>query len=187
LLLVADLEQPQRDLLHVDLKARGIDRWDQLSAQSLGQHFEWRPGPDGAQRLQARPARAPAAWRTRYDYGMAAPRGPQGPMPRYTLWPVRPAMLAAARAAVVDELKAEPAPARAGDPPPERYKRLSMSVYPVVMRYDAAQQALVVETPELPNLTGQSAVDFIGELIDGRLAGGAWQAHLAPAGAGPTH
>lgn len=131
--------------------------------------------------LRQRPAAPGAAWTARYEFGAAAPAGRQGPAPRYTLWPVRPSMWAAARAAVIDQLKAEPAPAQPGDPPAPGFGRLSMWIVPVVVRHDAARQALVVESewPQAP-LQAQSAVEQIGELLDGKLADRSLRDHLAP-------
>lgn len=179
LLLIADTQQPQNTLLSVDLKTLGIEDWQAPTATWLDKHFEWVAGPDGIHRLQPRAARTKADWSARYEYGMAAPRGPQGAQPRYRIWPVKASLLAGARTAVIEELRADPAPARAGDPEPTVFARLSMSVYPVVMRYDAAQRTLVVEAPELDPLRAQSAINYIGELIDAKLAEGAFRKHLA--------
>lgn len=182
LLVSTDLTQHMRELLPFDATTMGADASLNLPHDWLSRYFEWTAGADHGPILRQRTSRSESPWTTRYEFGAAAPKGRLGPMPRYSLWPVLPAMLPAARTVVVDELKAEPAAAQPGDQGSPQFIRLSMWIVPVVMRYDTAQQALIVESewPDGP-LHAQAAVSHIGELLDAKLADGSLLPMLASA------
>lgn len=181
LIVVHGTERAEHQRLPLDLVAlAGPHRAFQVE-DLLKSHFDWRLQDGVLPRLQPRPAAHPNPWQSSFQFGLAAPRGPAGqPLPRYTLSPVRPAMLAAVCAELSRAMGYQLRAPEPGDPDPAGFVRLK-SAPPVVLRVDAAQRQLVVESDASDSaLLAQAAVQTIGEYLDQQLAGGAWREHLAP-------
>lgn len=182
-IVVTATDRRAQEVLALDLKPyTGLDHIA-APADLLVQHFRWQlqGQGDALPRLQPLAPARDATWTSDYRFGLRAARVNGTPVPSYTLSPVLPAMLAAAREQVIAQCGGQPAPAVAGDPPADRHARLKLWVVPVLMRFDAGARALVVESehPESP-LWAQQMVRCIGEQLDSQLAAGALQAQLAP-------
>lgn len=181
LIVVYGTERAEHQRLALDLVALAGPNRAFLVDDLLKRHFDWRLQDGALPRLQPRPAANPNPWQSSFQFGLAAPRSAAGrPLPRYTLSPVRPTMLAAVGAELSRAMGYPLQPPEPGDPDAAGFLRLKASP-PVVLRLDAARHALVVESEAAaPALAAQSAVKSIGEHLDRQLAGGAWREHLAP-------
>jgi hypothetical protein len=183
LLVVSDPATGVSRTLAFDLGTTGRRGFDNPDAAWLDEHFEIVTRPDGEHVLSQRAGRMPpAAWQFRYQFGAAAPVGPQGPVQGLTLAPVLPSMLQAALALSHAELKTKDAPPRPGDPAEPGFARVAMWLAPMVFRYDPAAQALIVESAGDPGaLDALGAVREVGSLLQDRLSDGTLRAHLAEA------
>ncbi len=186
LIVVASLDgSGQTQLLPLDLRAlSGLTDYPATVAPLL-RHFEWLPAKgSGMPQLRALHAKNKArqGWQAQFQFGAAAPLSPQGQrLPRYSIAPVRPTLLAALREHLIAHCRAQPAPAQAGDPTADHFVRLNLWIVPMLLRYDAAERRLLVEAaPNDDPLWAQEAVSCAGEVIESQMAeGGPWRQHLA--------
>lgn len=180
-LLLINLANGQRDLLHFDAKVLGASTPEATTREWLAEHFVWTRGPKGDEHLlrRAPPAEPKPRWQSRYEIGSQAPMGRAVRAPRYLLWPVSPAMWWALLNYAEDELQGRRAAAEAGDPPSTSFARLMMAHVPVAIGYDAAKRQLVVQS-EFPGgeLWSKQVVEILGEWLDAELAAGRLQQHL---------
>lgn len=146
-------------------------------------HFEW--VTQGSELPLLRPismrSQARQSWRSRFQFGVSAPQSPQ--VLRYSVAPVRPTVFAAARDHLIEHCSAKLAPALDGDPPANRFVRLTRWVIPLVLRYETSSRSLVIEseTTEKMKLWAEHSVTFAGEAVDEQLRqGGAWQVFVVP-------
>ncbi|KQW45383.1 MULTISPECIES: hypothetical protein [unclassified Roseateles] len=181
LLVVSDPATGGSRTLAFDLGTTGRPGFASPDAAWLDEHFELVTGPDGERALSQRAGRTPPApWQFRYQFGAAAPVGPEGPVQRLTLAPVLPSMLQAALALSHAELKTKDMPLRTGDPAGPGFARVSMWLAPMVFRFDAATQALVIVSEDGSSpLDALAAVREVGSLLADRLNDGSLRAHLA--------
>ncbi|MBT9458449.1 MAG: hypothetical protein IV097_17650 [Burkholderiaceae bacterium] len=185
LIVVGSLDgSGQTQLLPVDLQALTGDKEFPTTVAPLLRHFEWVQRGQELPHLRPLPAADSTrqGWRAQFQFGLAAPLSPQGQrLPRYSVAPVRPAMFAAVRGHLIAHCQAMPAPAQPGDAPAERFARLNLWIIPLVLRFDADERSLVVESaPTSDQLWAQTAVSCAGEAIDAQLReGGPWRQYLA--------
>lgn len=194
LIIVSSLAQPdKRTLIPLDLQALIGQTGHGIDPEALMRRFEWHQpqGRDAPAQLRLRPGADIGSdpgnsegrrWHSHYQLGLAAPLGASGTrIARYTVAPVRASMLAAARERLIAHCAAELQPAQAGDPPAERFARLTMWVVPVLLRFDAAERALIAESEHAAGpLWAQQAVRCVGAALEGQLDdSGVLRAHLA--------
>lgn len=185
LIVVSSLDgSGQRQLLPLDLQALSGHKDYESSLPALLSQLEWLP-PAGAElpQLRLRPSPSRHGWQSQFQFGQAAPLSPQGQrLPRYSVAPVRPALFAAAREHLIAHCQATLQAAQPGDAPAERFARLNFWVIPLLLRFDAAEHRLVVESaPTSDLLWAQTAVACAGDAIDAQLEqGGPWQQYLLP-------
>jgi hypothetical protein len=182
LVIVTDTDSGGTQLLPLDWRAcSGVDNLV-ASPSALARCFEWAPAAGKAPpQLRLKAAADAKPWRTDFQLGLRAPRGPQGDtVSRFELRPVKPGMLQA----VNDALQAhcgcrfQPKP---GDGSGVLHYIIATGT--ARMRYDATRQALVVESPEAGGrLWSQQLVRQFGDLIEERLAAGDLRAQLLPHG-----
>jgi len=187
LIVVASLDgSGQTQLLPVDLLAlTGLTDYPE-TVEPLQRHFEWLPSKGAElQKLRTLPAADSSrqGWRSQFQFGVAAPQSPQGQrLPRYSVGPVRPGLFAAVREHMLAHCKATPQPAQPGDGPATHFERFNLWINPLVLRFDAQQRSLLVESaPTSDLLWAQTAVACVGDAIEARLAeGGPWRQFLTP-------
>lgn len=186
LIVVASLDgSGQSQLIPLDLRAlTGLAHFPG-TVEPLQRHIEWLPAK-GTELPQLRvlPAadKSRQGWRSQFQFGVAAPLSPQGQhLPRYSVGPVRPAMFAAVREHLIANCQATPQPAQPGDGPADRFERFNLWIMPLVLRFDAGERSLVVESaPSNDLLWAQTAVACVGDAIEAQLAdGGPWRQFLA--------
>lgn len=188
LLVVSEPASGASHMLGFDLGSTGRRAFQRPDAAWLDRHFELTAGPDGpegpdaqAPRLRQRSVASDTPWQLHYQLGAAVPAGPLASVQRFSLAPARPSMLQAAHALAAAELHTQDLPPLDGDPPTAGFVRVKMWLAPLVFRFDAATQALIVESDGAPGLLqAQAAVREVGALLEERLGAGALGQHLAP-------
>jgi len=180
LLVVSEPASGASHILGFDLGSTGRREFQRPDAAWLDRHFELATQPDGPPpRLRQRRVASDAPWQLRYQLGAAVPAGPQASLQRLSLAPVRPSMLQAAHALAATTLQTQDLPPLAGDPPAAGFVRVKMWLAPLVLRFDPATQALIVESDGAQGLLqAQAAVREVGTLLEQQLGEGKLGQHL---------